>query len=67
MQGTRTRSRTHTTPPLQRRSRVAPAGRSHFRTLFLFRTVGRVAQSGLSDFRAGGQRGPHSQQGVVSP
>lgn len=61
MQGTRTCSRTHTTPPLKRRESVAPAGCPAFRQRLCDQRA-----SGLSgsfegiDFRAGRQHGQFS-------
>lgn len=58
MKGTRTRTRTHITPPLQRRTRVAPVGCARsgdFLEAGLY--LGRSALVGHSYFRAGGQRG----------
>jgi hypothetical protein len=58
MQGTRTRTRSHATPPLKRRKSVAPAGCSAFQQLLCVQPAsGRLASAGRSSFRAGGQHG----------
>lgn len=67
MQGTRTRTRTHITPPWQRRMRVAPVGclrSSEPRGAGL--RVGRWARTSLTNFRAGRQRGRISLSGVFT-
>ncbi|GHD52327.1 hypothetical protein GCM10010335_64680 [Streptomyces galbus] len=58
MQGTRTRTRTHTTPPLQRRKSVAPAGCLRSRgPLTASLNLDNLASLWRVDFRAGGQHG----------
>lgn len=56
MKGTRTRTRTHTTPPLKRPMRVAPVGCLRSGSLLEH-----------SDFRAGGQHGQLSAREAESP
>lgn len=54
MKGTRTRTRTHSTPPLQRRMSVAPAGCPRFQDLRKAAPDrGRLPQMRHIDFRAG--------------
>lgn len=68
MKGTRTRTRTHTTPPLKRRERVAPVGypcTSDFRPTDL--CWSRSAGMKHSGFRAGGQRGQFTVRRAGSP
>jgi hypothetical protein len=61
MQGTPTRTRTHTTPPLQRCKSVAPAGcpRSDGLIVAGLRQAS-LAALNRTDFRAGGQHGQFS-------
>ncbi len=61
MQGTRTRSRTHTTPPLKRRKNVAPVGSPAFRRLLCDQSAsGPSAPFETIAFRAGSQHGQFS-------
>ncbi len=57
MKGTRPFPRTHSTPPLQRRMSVAPAGLPRFPDLLVAGLYwGRLAPAGHHDFHADRQR-----------